>query len=154
MTALASTDVTITVVTPTRDNRYRDNLCKVEFGNGTLTYPANGVPLPSFASFGMRKQLISLSLVDQDDASGIIWKYDQGNHKLRGYIQGIIVSAAGAATVDDFPLDTTSDPLATAVSLSLTNNTGAGTKYLGKLIELATTHAPATQTLYFRAHGQ
>lgn len=155
MAALASTDVTLTVDTVANYVQKTDPIVKITFGDGALTYPSGGVPLPTApTSWGLRVVFNGLSIIDADDATGIIWKYDYANKKLRGYIQGIVVSAAGAATMDDFALDTTADPLATAVSVSLTNNTGAGTKYLGNLIELTTTQAPAAQTLYVRAFGK
>lgn len=153
MAAIAAADVTITVQKVRRTDRSFQNSIKIEFGDAALTYPSGGVPLPAFGSFGLRQQLEYITLIDNDDGTGILWKYDFANKKLRGYIQGIVVGAAGAVTVDDFPLDTSADPLATAVSLSLTNNTGAGTKYLGQLIELSATHAPAAQTLYAEAVG-
>ena len=160
MAALASSDVTITLQASHRGRLYEKNqdgsrttFCKIAFGDGALTYPSGGVPLPAAASFGMQSTIHRVKLLDEDDASGIAWKYDYENKKLRAYLQGIIVSAAGAATMDDFALNTTTEPLATAVSLSLTNNTGAGTKYLGKLIEMATTQAPAAQVLYAEVTG-
>jgi len=153
MAAIASTDLTLTIEQQTRAGNQKRNRVKIVFGNGTLTYPSGGVPLPSKGSFGFGHNLDHVILIDADDASGIVWKVDQANKKLRGYIQGVVVSAAGAATMDDFALDTAAEPLATAVSVSFTDNTGAGTKYLGKLIELTTTHAPAAQTLYVEAVG-
>ena len=154
MADLASTDVTITVVQARRTERARQNRVKIEFGDGALTYPTGGVPLPDFGNFGLKKSLEYLILFDENDATGIVWKYDYDNKKLRGYIQGVTVSAAGAVTMDDFALDTAAEPLATAVSMSLTNNTGAGAKYLGKLLELVNTQAPAAQVIYAEAVGQ
>ena len=157
MTDLASSDLTITIQSGTMriTPKLREVTVKIAFGNATLTYPrvAGGVPLPAFGSFGMVRHLEDIILLDSDDASGIIWKYNREAKKLKAYIQGITVGAAGAATLDDFPLDTTADPLATAVSLSLTNNTGAGAKYLGKLLELAAAAAPPATVLYAIARG-
>jgi hypothetical protein len=101
----------------------------------------------------MKQTLDYLIIVDGNDASGIIWKYDYENKKLRGYIQGIVVGAAGAVAVDDFPLDTTADPLASTLSVSLTGSTGAGTKYLGAMKELAAAAAPVAQVIYAEAVG-
>jgi hypothetical protein len=155
MTDLASTDLTITVQSGTHriHNKVREITVKIAFGDGALTYPTGGVPLPGFASFGMQRYLEDIILIDPDDSQGIMWKYDRENKKLRAFIPAIDVGAAGAATVDDFPFDTTDEPLATAVSISLTNNTGAGTKYLGRQKELVNTQAPAAQTMYAVARG-
>lgn len=157
MADLTSANVTITV----QNQRYfhgtvaqKRHQVKIEFGDGALTYPTGGVPMPAKDKFGMVHALEFLSLIDDNDATGIVWKYDKENNKLRGFIQGITVSAAGAATMDDFALDTTADPLATTVSVSLTNSTGAGAKYLGKMLELAGgSAAPAAQVLYAEAVG-
>ena len=153
MADLASGDVVYTSQRMHRIPKEKRNLVKLVFFNGALTYPSGGVPL-TVAGLGMTNSITSVTLFDNDDGSGIVWKFDQANRKLRGYIAGIVVSAAGSATMDDFALDTTAEPLSTAVAVSLTNSTGAGTKYLGKLIELsAGAHAPAEQTLYVEATG-
>ena len=155
MPDLASSDVTITVQKQSIEGKKRRNLVKIQFGNGTLTYPnaAGGVPMPAKGSFGMKQSLDYLIMVDGNDGSGIIWKYDYENKKLRGYIQGVVVSAAGAATIDDFALNTTTDPLASAISLGLSSTAGAGTHYLGAMKELAATAAPVAQVLYAEAVG-
>lgn len=153
MTALAASDLTLTVEKIRREGKVYRNRVKIAFGDAALTYPSGGVPLPAATSFGLRSTLEYLILTDANDASGIMWKYDQENKKLRGYLQGITVSAAGSATMDDFALDTTADPTATAVAVSLTNSAGAGTKYLGVMKEMGTSHAPAAQILYVEAVG-
>lgn len=153
MTALASSDVTVTIIDRFIQGKRRRVSFSLAFGDAALTYPSGGVPLPTYPSFGMKRNLAFLLFDDPNSAQGIVWKYDRANHKLRAYIQGVVVSAAGAATMDDFPQNTTAEPLGTAVSLSLTNSTGAGTKYLGRLQELTTTQAPAASTLYGEAVG-
>ena len=156
MADLVAGDVTVTVEERyarggTKRKRHR---VKIAFGNGTLTYPSGGVPMPTYPSFGLTARLDFLNMFDGDDGQGVYWKYDKENAKMRAYIPAIVVGAAGALTVDDFPLDTTAEPLATTVSLSLTNKTGAGTKYLGRQKELiAASHAPAATVLYAEAVG-
>ena len=157
MADLASTDVTLTIQKLRRTARARTNSVKIAFGNGTLTYPlaAGGVPLPaSPLLWGLRLSIEDIVLADNNDGSGILWKYDRENHKLRGYISGVTVVAAGSATMDDFALDTSAEPLATAVAVSLTNSTGAGVKYLGSLVELAAAAAPVAQVLYAIVYGR
>lgn len=155
MADIASSDVTITVQSGTHriQNKVREITVLIAFGNGTLTYPTGGVPLPGYASFGMQRYLEDIVIVDNDCPQGIMWKYDRPNKKLRAYIPALDVGAAGAATVDDFPFDTTGEPLATAVSISLTNSTGAGIKYLGRQQELVNTQAPAAAAIYAVARG-
>src|ERR1051325_5444348 len=92
MADLASTDVTITPQAqggaPGKaliEGRKRKVLAKVTFGDSALTYPSGGVPLPSYLKFGMVRNLEYLKIVDGDDGTGIVWKYDYENKKLRGY---------------------------------------------------------------------
>jgi hypothetical protein len=127
----------------------------ITFGDAAKTYPSGGVPLPDIGSFGMVRNMAGLTLFDPDDAHGILWKYDSENRKLRGFIQGVTVSAAGSATLDDFKLNSTGDALVDKeISLGLSNDAGAGTYYLGKLKELsAGVHAVPAQTLYGIAFG-
>jgi hypothetical protein len=154
MADIAASDVTVTIqkTGPIAGSYERRNKVKITFGDGALLYPANGVPMPAIEKFGMKRDLEDLILTDQDDANGIHWKWDKENKKLRAYIPGVTVSAAGSATLDDFPTNTTADPLATAMSVSLNNNAGAGTKYLGQQKELGNV-AIAAQTLYAEAVG-
>lgn len=153
MADLTAANVTVTVLKKRIAGGRKRARCKIVFGDGALTYPTGGVPMPAFGSFGMKRFLDYFILTDPDDAQGIMWKYDQETNKLRAYIQGVVVSAAGAATLDDFPLNTATDPLASTRSVSLDNAAGAGTHYLGRQKELVNTQAPPAQTLYVEAVG-
>lgn len=101
MTALASTDVTVTL--NIRDRRTFAKKHKIlftlAFGDGALTYPAAGVPLPAFSSFGMKRNLESLIITDPGSADGFLYKYDQANNKLRIY-QGDNTNAAAAPNIE------------------------------------------------------
>jgi hypothetical protein len=88
MSDLAASDVTVTVNEVITAGRKHRNDVKIVFGDGALTYPSGGVPMPTFGSFGMIRNIEKLALYDSNDASGIIWKYDKDNHKLRGYEVG------------------------------------------------------------------
>jgi hypothetical protein len=166
MADIASSDLTITILknrlVKGSPGALQRNLVRIAFGNATLTYPSGGVPIPTFPSFGMRREIEYLVIVDGSCATGIHWKWDYTNKKFRGYIPGAVIEAAGAATLDDYPLDGTADPLAAAarqpgngvVSLGLGNTTAAGVVYFGNLKELlATEHAPAAQSLVCEAVG-
>jgi hypothetical protein len=108
--------------------------------------------MPAFSSLGLKRNLDFLSIIDSDDAQGIVWKYDKDNNKLRAYILGVNVDAAGSGTLDDFPLDTTAEPLAEAASIGAVG-LEASMNLLGRLAELKTSSAPAAQTLYAEAVG-
>jgi hypothetical protein len=152
MPALDADDVTITIEERRIEGKKKKCRIKIEFGNGTLTYPSGGVPMPAFSSLGLKRNLDFLSIIDSDDAQGIVWKYDKDNNKLRAYILGVNVDAAGSGTLDDFPLDTTAEPLAEAASIGAVG-LEASMNLLGRLAELKTSSAPAAQTLYAEAVG-
>lgn len=151
MADLAAGDVTITVLERKIEGKRRRNRVKIVFGDGALTYPANGVPMPSAGKFGMKRHLEYLNLIDHDDGNGIYWKYDAENKKLRAYVQGALVGAAGAQTLDDFPV-TAGFGVTADTHLSL--KAGSATVRLGTLKEaVGGTDAPAAQTIYAEAVG-
>ena len=104
MADLASTDVTITIqknrIIKGSPGSQQRNLVKIQFGDGSLTYPANGVPMPGYAKFGMRRELEYLVMLDSGSAVTTRWIYDVANKKLRGWVDdgtsGISAEAAGA----------------------------------------------------------
>lgn len=85
MTAIASTDVTITLSAQNRDivpgARKNVSLVTIAFGNGALTYSTGGVPLPAIGNFGMKKQLQGM-LIQQPYGSLFDFRYDATNHKI------------------------------------------------------------------------
>lgn len=85
MADLASSDVTVTVEKTVITGKLRRTRCKIEFGDSALTVGANGVPLPSASSFGMKTRLDYIILTDIDDSNGYIWKYNQDDHALDLY---------------------------------------------------------------------
>lgn len=112
MPDIAASDVTIalraTHGAPTGVRRLRKSKevdVTITFGDGALTYPSGGVPLPAFGSFGLEVVLDDLVLTDAGSAVGLIWKYDTANKKLRGY-EGDYAQAGDAPLVE---LDAGSD---------------------------------------------
>lgn len=101
MPALAATDVTVTVnirdrTTFTKKHRIA---VTIAFGDGALTYPAAGVPMPAFDKFGMKRNLETIEITDPANADGFMYKYDQANNKLRIW-QGDNPNAAAAPAVE------------------------------------------------------
>lgn len=143
MTALASTDVTITIERRSIEGKTRRNRVKLAFGDGALTYPSGGVPLPAFASLGMKRNVDFLTIFDENDATGLIWKYDKDNHKLRAY--RVFSAAAGASGAAVAALAVTGGVLA--------STTGSNVQNAADLSEATTVFAPAAQTLYAEAVG-
>lgn len=152
MVALASTDVTVTVERRAIEGKTMRNRVSVAFGNGTLTYPSGGVPMPAFDKFGLRRNLDFLTIFEDASGNGYVYKYDKTNNKLRIYVQGYDHGTGGSVTLDDYPI-TAAAGVTSGISVSLTTGAGAAVARLGPLIELTTTDAPAATTLYAEAAG-
>lgn len=85
MADIASANVTVTIERRAIEGKTRRNRVKIAFGNGALTYPAAGVPMPAASAFGMKVRLDYLTVFDESDGSGLMWKYDRENKKLRAW---------------------------------------------------------------------
>jgi len=72
----------------------------ITFGDGALTYPSGGVPMPTYPSFGMKRNLEHLVLTDPGSASGLDYKWDKTNNKIRMYetVAGGTLGAEAAHT--------------------------------------------------------
>lgn len=151
MADLASSDVTITVEDKKRVGKQRRHRVKIAFGDAAKTYPAGGVPLPAAAAFGMKRNLDYIILVDNNDAVGLVWKYDKDNKKLRAYVQGVAHATGGSATLDDYPV-TAGDGVDASTSVSFQAGIGAATTRIGGLVEMGNT-AVSAQTLYAEVVG-
>lgn len=141
MADLASSNVTVTIERRGIEGKLRRNRVKITFGDGALTYPSGGVPLPGFASFGMKRNLDYLTVFDENDATGIIWKYDAANNKLRAY--HILSQAAGVSGAGG---------TLTLTNGAVANSTGSN---VGNVVNLAESLqvAIAAQTMYAEAVG-
>lgn len=106
MADLASTDVTLTLQALENGqtvhrvgSKEKRTVVKIAFGDGALTYPANGVPMPTTAgAYGFVRNLTDLRLIDTNDASGLVWKYDRENKKLRAWQSNNAAATASQAT--------------------------------------------------------
>jgi hypothetical protein len=79
------------------------------FGDGALEYPFGGIPLPPIGRFGMYTP--PEMVISQPDTSGIIWKYDKTNHKLKAYHRAPVVVFEEVVTITD-NVGTTKYPMA------------------------------------------
>lgn|SRR3972149_3257837 len=81
MADIAASDVTYVLLNKRiSDNGRRMNRVRLSFGNGALTYPANGIPLTK-GKLGCPNDIESLVIVDQG-VSGYKFQYDQSAEKL------------------------------------------------------------------------
>ena len=97
---IVATDVVISVPVDKRDFAHgavQKNLtiADMTFGNGVLTYPTGGVPLPAKEKFGFVK-VIDVGLIEQASASAYVHKFDRTNHTIRIYNAG--TELTGGAT--------------------------------------------------------
>ncbi len=99
MADIAAGDVTYTLLNKEIvDSGMRLFRMTIAFGDGALTYPANGVPLTA-AKMGCPNEIRSVDLFSPASADGFVYKYDQANNKIRVY-QGDNNNAADAALVE------------------------------------------------------
>ncbi len=151
MTDLAASNVTLTTNDRDKDFGHRGlgknmSVFSISFGDGALTYPSGGIPLPAIGNFGMRRQIDFMS-IEPDPDDGFVYKFDQTNHKLRIYTQGIVTGSTGGS-----PADSTGglaeNSAAAETTVQFLGASSADTTYdLGPLIELPTTVAPAATTI-------
>ncbi|MBI5845131.1 MAG: hypothetical protein HZB23_10735 [Deltaproteobacteria bacterium] len=123
----------------------------VSFGDGALTYPAGGVPLPAIGNFGFKK-IIQFGLVQQPVTNGFLYKYDPSSHKVKIYTQGVVTGATAAAANTDGAkvLDSGGSEVFPRLP-----GTAASTTYdLGGMIELPATVAPAAVTVSLLLIGE
>ena len=89
MVALTAANVAITQMDTARKSiagkkkRFR---VKLVFGDGALTYPAGGVPMPGPGGFGMVRLLDGIVDIEQASDDSNQYKYDVVNNKIRIYI--------------------------------------------------------------------
>lgn len=92
MSNIAAGDVTYTILNVRKmDDSRKLNRVRLAFGDGLLTYPANGIPITK-GKMGCPTVIESMVVVDQG-ASGYKFQYDQSAEKL-------IVMQAPAQTHD------------------------------------------------------
>jgi hypothetical protein len=88
MTALAATDLTVSIPTADRDivpaGPKKVSVAKITFGDGALTYPTGGIPLPTIGNFGFHKEMRAIPA--GVSGKGNLFEFDKTNHKLRGFV--------------------------------------------------------------------
>ena len=129
MADFAASDVTYTILNNRRLGDHRVfNRVKLVFGNGALTYPANGIPL-SKGKMGCPTVIESLIVVDQG-TSGYKFQYDQSAEKL------VVVQAPVQTHAHDLFIrdNTIADGATTRINAgtnALSANTGANITVAG-----------------------
>jgi hypothetical protein len=163
MGALASTDVTLTIVKRHRVGMLKEIIAEITFGNDSATYPTGGVPLPDLSEFYL-KSVYWADLPMQVTMDGYKYLYDKTNHTIRKY-----QTATHTHNLLYIGGITATEPVAIAGGDTLgknaaTNRTIAGADSAtkggvvalaaGPLTEVPTTHAPAETTLRLKLQGR
>jgi len=151
MPAITSSDVTVTV-----DNRLLNmgargldktmSVISVTFGDGSLTYPTGGVPLPVKEQFGF-KQSIDFCQPQMPSANGFFYKYDATNHKLKIFTQGIVMGSTGVSPSGVGAYVEDSSGSGTSGQPEIPGTSPDETYDMGPMIELPSTIAPASVTV-------
>lgn len=99
MSAIAASNVTYTLPAKgsVSDSGSKIKIMTIAFGNGTLTYPATGVPLSGLSSKGFPTSISKVELLSPAPSDGIMYKYDNVNNSIRIYLSPA-VAALGPLT--------------------------------------------------------
>ena len=99
MPDISSSDVVYTLTKQRKeDSSFKVVSFSVQFGNGTLTYPAGGIPLTK-ANMGCANNIQSVSVISPASSNGFVYKYDLANNKIRIY-QGDNANVASAPLIE------------------------------------------------------
>lgn len=88
MPAIASTDVAVTQLDTGRKSIFskrKFHRVRLVFGDGALTYPAGGVPMPTLGRLGFVRFLDGILGIQIPPDDSLIYKYDQVNNTIRIY---------------------------------------------------------------------
>lgn len=86
MPAITAANVAVTMLDVGRkviEEKRKRNRVKIVFGDGALTYPAGGVPMPALGVFGFVRLLDGLLIYQSAPDDALIYKYDAVNNTIR-----------------------------------------------------------------------
>lgn len=110
MAAFASSDVAVAVNREdiNYEGRTKRVICTITFGDGALTYPTGGIPMPGFASFGLVRNITDIHITGNNArTTDYVYRYDRTNNKLLLYEEE--AAAAGGPLLE---CDTSEAPAA------------------------------------------
>ncbi len=160
MPALTANDVTVTYDRKTDEvqvGEYYDSMPTISFGNSSLTYPTNGVPLPAIGKLGPFRREIKRFMIEQP-LNGYVYAYDATNHTIRIYLSShdlkfIQGTGGGAVGIDGSNTELEVD-LTGGKTIAGADAATKGGVLPSPLVEVPTTHAPAATTLRVWIRGQ
>lgn len=138
MAYFASTDITVTVAAKDRNifgaaGQKNGTIATVAFGDASLQYATDGVPMPAIGTFGYHKE-IALGLIQQPSANGFLYKYDSTNRKIKIFTQGIKTGATAAGAPENGAL--VKNSLGVQGTPRMPNTVASTTYDMGEPIEL------------------
>ena len=83
MSDIAVTDLTVTLLDKTVIGRRRRLTMTISFGNSTLTYPTDGIPVTA-AALGFRRNIASLTITGSR-GDGILYNWDESYSTIRAF---------------------------------------------------------------------
>lgn len=116
MANLTSSDVSVSLDARDRHilGKLRMSQGSLAFGDGALTYPYGGVPMPAIGNFGMNKEVSMFDIVDAS-GDGFIYRYDQANRKIKMFAPAPAIVFEEVVTMTDgttYDTGTTKYPMA------------------------------------------
>lgn len=109
---------------------------------GTAAFDSN-YPTGGEALTPNQLGMTTIRYVHFEPTAGLVFEYDHTNQKVLVYAQGVLVGAAGAVVIDDFPV-TAGPGVSASVSIGL--GAGGATVGLGALKEVPSTNDLSTIT--------
>ena len=100
MVALTAANVVVTQMDGGRktiESKKKLFRVKIVFGDGALTYPALGIPMPAYGVFGMVRFLDGIDSLETASDDTNIYKFDSVNNKLRIWIPNTGVEMGAVA---------------------------------------------------------
>ena len=148
MADITADDVTVSI--GSRDKNFAQGgasknmtIASITFGDGALTYPTGGVPMPAIGHFGMHLEMDMM--VMESSANGFHYKYDRTNHTMKIFTQGVTTGSTGVSPGSTGAL--IEDSAAAEGLAELLGGSPDTTYDLGAMIELPATITPAEVTL-------
>ena len=90
---------------------------EITFGNGALTYPAGGIPLPAIGNFGFLRGIDFMAI--QQPRQAYSFRFDKANHKLMMLDFGDATSVQTSDYANGSEVPTSTAPSSTTLALLL-----------------------------------
>jgi hypothetical protein len=127
MGAIIASQVTVALAPQDRDMlgfAHKISFPYISFGDASVTYPANGIPLPPVGAFGMNKIIKRMRVTG---LYGFQFAYDRAHHTLRIFQSGAVAALSAAAVSAGTPAGSNAAPAFTGTEAQLSGDSQAYT---------------------------